>query len=366
MQEKTSSYVYDGAGNRVSSEVRSDSSTKNKKEYVIDTQSAYGDIVGAIDTTKEGKTKRSYFTYGNGLVSADNDGIIGYYRIDEKNTVTDILDKVGNVKDSLNYDEFGVLENTEGLYSSENIFAYTGPVYEEGNGQYFAKARHYKSSIGRFINEDSFESQLNNPLSLNLYIYCTNNPLHYTDPSGHEGTAFETAVSGLNVRIIRVEHKDKLIDYINNKTGGNKRVSDPITKFTVFSHGWQGTMALGYDYSDTYNQDLNFNTYDIIQIKANAFNNPASWFGSCNLGTGGKKSFGQAWVNKVGGTTWAFKGKTTYKYTMHPHGYSKFKLWYWTTRSKIIKARKKYGFRVTGSCRYPGAAKGAKEVIFNK
>ncbi|MGN6711392.1 cellulose binding domain-containing protein [Anaerocolumna jejuensis] len=185
----TSSYVYDGAGNRVSSEVRSDNSLKNKKEYVIDTQSAYGDIVGAIDTTEGGNTKTSYITYGKGLVSTDNDGIMGYYWTDEKNTVTDILDKTGAVKASLSNDEFGKLLSKDGVDKGNTvqvaIFAFTGHVYDDNTGLYYAKARYYDAEIGRFISEDSYKGDNSIIISLNLYIYTSNNPVINIDPTGH-------------------------------------------------------------------------------------------------------------------------------------------------------------------------------------
>ncbi|WP_254659952.1 polymorphic toxin-type HINT domain-containing protein, partial [Paenibacillus sp. KS1] len=38
-----------------------------------------------------------------------------------------------------------------------------------------------------FINEDTYEGDINDPLSLNLYTYVSNNPLKYVDPSGHIG-----------------------------------------------------------------------------------------------------------------------------------------------------------------------------------
>ncbi len=38
----------------------------------------------------------------------------------------------------------------------------------------------------RFISEDTYEGELNTPLSLNQYTYAHNNPLRYTDPSGHK------------------------------------------------------------------------------------------------------------------------------------------------------------------------------------
>lgn len=46
--------------------------------------------------------------------------------------------------------------------------------------------RWYEPSIGRFINEDTYEGEIMNPLTLNLYTYVHNNPLMYTDPSGHK------------------------------------------------------------------------------------------------------------------------------------------------------------------------------------
>ncbi|WP_162165098.1 RHS repeat-associated core domain-containing protein [Paenibacillus graminis] len=40
-------------------------------------------------------------------------------------------------------------------------------------------------SMGQFLNEDTYEGQIDNPLSLNLYTYVSNNPLKYIDPTGN-------------------------------------------------------------------------------------------------------------------------------------------------------------------------------------
>ena len=49
----------------------------------------------------------------------------------------------------------------------------------------------------RFVSEDSYEGTLNNPLSHNLYTYTWNNPLTYSDPSGHSPvTAIPRVVQG--------------------------------------------------------------------------------------------------------------------------------------------------------------------------
>nr|WP_269322567.1 RHS repeat-associated core domain-containing protein [Paenibacillus sp. FSL H7-0357] len=58
-------------------------------------------------------------------------------------------------------------------------------MYDAETGLYYLHARYYDPSIGWFINEDTVEGQIDNPLSQNLYTYVSNNPLIYTDPTGH-------------------------------------------------------------------------------------------------------------------------------------------------------------------------------------
>ena len=45
--------------------------------------------------------------------------------------------------------------------------------------------RRHLSGLGRFITQDTYEGDIANPLSLNLYTYVLNNPLKYIDPTGH-------------------------------------------------------------------------------------------------------------------------------------------------------------------------------------
>jgi len=46
--------------------------------------------------------------------------------------------------------------------------------------------RWYDSTVGRFLQKDPEETDIDDPLSLNLYNYCTNNPLNYVDPDGEK------------------------------------------------------------------------------------------------------------------------------------------------------------------------------------
>ncbi|WP_083189831.1 RHS repeat domain-containing protein [Orenia metallireducens] len=68
--------------------------------------------------------------------------------------------------------------------SGEN-YKYTGQKQVVSIGLYYYGARYYDPEIGRFVTEDSYRGELDKPQTQHLYIYVTNNPLRYTDPSGN-------------------------------------------------------------------------------------------------------------------------------------------------------------------------------------
>ena len=52
-------------------------------------------------------------------------------------------------------------------------------------GTYYLRARYYDPRLGRFTSEDSEHGNPTDPLSLNLYTYCWDNPLLYIDYTGN-------------------------------------------------------------------------------------------------------------------------------------------------------------------------------------
>ena len=52
-------------------------------------------------------------------------------------------------------------------------------------GSQYLRARYYDPNIGRFISQDTVFGEMNSPLTQNLYIYCLNNGVNYSDPSGN-------------------------------------------------------------------------------------------------------------------------------------------------------------------------------------
>ena len=51
-------------------------------------------------------------------------------------------------------------------------------------GLYYLNSRYYDSNTCRFINADKFVSTGQGLLGYNMFAYCNNNPIMYTDPSG--------------------------------------------------------------------------------------------------------------------------------------------------------------------------------------
>ena len=62
-----------------------------------------------------------------------------------------------------------------------------GQTRDASTGLMYYGARFYDPALGRFLSPDSIVPQPGNPQSLNRYSYTLNNPLRYTDPTGHWG-----------------------------------------------------------------------------------------------------------------------------------------------------------------------------------
>ena len=89
----------------------------------------------------------------------------------------------GEVVATYYYDSFGnVLDQTGNV---SNSILYAGYQYDVETGLYYINARMYDPVTARFLQADTYLGSLNDPLSLNLYTYCLNNPHKYVDPSGH-------------------------------------------------------------------------------------------------------------------------------------------------------------------------------------
>ena len=130
---------------------------------------------------------RQTYTYGeSGIgerISVDKSTESSYYLYDGRNSVTGILTENANLTNSYQYDPYGNL--TSGTADGVNYYGYNGESTNVKTGLQYLRARYYNAENGTFTTEDSDLGTTENPLTRNRYDYATNNPLNYSDPTGH-------------------------------------------------------------------------------------------------------------------------------------------------------------------------------------
>jgi len=215
-------YTYDNNGNQIKTEVTeyingivqepviAVTHTYDKRNQLIRTETADGSVITnayngeglRVAKTVNGQTTYFLYEYDKVVLEVCADGAekarnlygtnllmrtVGdesyYYVYNGHADVTALIDKTGNIAATYYYDVFGnILEETGNI---DNNITYAGYQYDAETGLYYLNARMYDPKIARFLQEDTYRGDPNDPLSLNLYIYCGNNPIIYWDPTGH-------------------------------------------------------------------------------------------------------------------------------------------------------------------------------------
>ena len=110
-----------------------------------------------------------------------------YYAIkDHQNTVIALVDTSGTVVESYEYDAWGNTRvfNAAGIELTAsaigNRYCFQGREIDWVTGLYYFRARWYNPETGRWISKDP----IGIAGGLNLYAFCGNNPVNFTDPFG--------------------------------------------------------------------------------------------------------------------------------------------------------------------------------------
>ena len=139
----------------------------------------YSQVIKELDS----ENSVAYNTYGTNLISRELDNVKVYYIYNGHGDVTGLLSSSGTIIASYYYDSFGNIVEESGNFG--NPYRYAGYFYDDQSSLYNLNARFYDAKLGRFMQEDTYLGKRSDPLSLNLYSYCFNNPLIYRDPTGH-------------------------------------------------------------------------------------------------------------------------------------------------------------------------------------
>lgn len=158
---------YDGDGQRV---LKQDGSTVTR---YIGTWSEISVTAGTTTTT-------NYYWFAGRRVAMKVGGNTSYLYADLLGSTVKMS---GAISATERYAPYGSLR---GDGTVQTPYRYTGQREEDTLGLYDYGARWYDPSIGRFIQADTIVPQPGNPQSLNRYSYALNNPMRYTDPTGHD------------------------------------------------------------------------------------------------------------------------------------------------------------------------------------
>ena len=147
-----------------------------------------------MNSTLLGQTKGSdtivflYDEKGN-KYGFDYNGTKYYYIFNVQGDVIGILNQAGQKIVSYTYDPWGKVLSVDGSEASTigqiNPIRYRGYYYDTETGFYYLQSRYYDPTTRRFLNADGIIGANQDAICYNLFAYCSNNPIMFTDASGN-------------------------------------------------------------------------------------------------------------------------------------------------------------------------------------
>jgi RHS repeat-associated protein len=254
----TTNYVYDGDGLRTKKTVKkSDNSYAEKvTSYLYDRQHVI------LETDASDSIIARYVRGVNYIAYTGASEQSSCFMYNGHGDVVQTVSEAGEAQNSYDYDIWGNI--TLAVEQFSNAIRYAGQYYDAETGLYYLRARYYNPYIGRFISEDSYWGEDTNPLSLNLYTYCSNDPIKYTDPTGHWQQGDENLTYKARVEISRLTDLYYAAKTVAERKSiheaANAIRNDPANKATTTQSSVTGT-SFNKILSTTANKDSNGNAY---------------------------------------------------------------------------------------------------------
>jgi len=175
---------YDPDGNRIRKQSVVSGQT-TRRRYVVDIVGNLPVILMELDSADSDSIKKIYI-YANNQIVAQHNGNHNadryFYLHDRLGSVRQVINTSGNVVKYYTYEPFGKVIESGGTLA--NSFMFTGQLYDSEIGEYYLRARQYDPHISRFTARDPVEGCFKEPLSSHVYLYCQNDPMNRTDPTG--------------------------------------------------------------------------------------------------------------------------------------------------------------------------------------
>jgi RHS repeat-associated protein len=162
-------FTYDGDGRRVKSVLTTNAGSTTT--YFIGN---HYEVVNGVVT--------KYYYAGTQRIAMRKNGTLTFILGDHLGSSSLVTDSAGTVINETQYKAWGETRYSSG--TEQTTYTYTGQYsYVSDFGLQFYNARWYDSSLGRFAQADTIVPS--GVQGLDRYAYVGNNPVRYTDPTGH-------------------------------------------------------------------------------------------------------------------------------------------------------------------------------------
>lgn len=172
------SYQYDVDGVRVSA-----TTGGQVTRFLVDTNRGIPVVIEEY-TPGPTRTIKTSYVVGLGLVSERIAGANRFYHADQLGSIRFLTNGAGVVTDTYVYEAFGQVLHQTG--TTPNVYLYAAQPRDLATGLDYLQTRYLSPSTGRFVSMDTELGDLDNPLTMNRYLYVTANPVNRIDPTGEK------------------------------------------------------------------------------------------------------------------------------------------------------------------------------------
>ena len=192
------------------------------------------------ETTTSSGQEVTYYRFNNAMVAyADTTGAVDYLFTDHLGSVTTTHGASGTLNNR--YHPYGEPRDTLQVTATE--YGYTGQRADQSTGLMYYQARYYDPTLRRFTQPDTIIPNPLNPQDLNRYTYTANNPVRYTDPSGHvrtEGDLSDLYYSELWNARVNLALGQQLYNSVNSKRVKSHGDGALMYDLALHNQRWQG------------------------------------------------------------------------------------------------------------------------------
>lgn len=215
--EASSTYVYNGLGDRVSQTANGQTTT-----YHLDLASGLTQVLDDGQHT---------YLYGNGRIGYASDDIY-YYLGDALGSVREIVqgDADGPVVMTRDYTPYGEVLSQTG--EDQSRYGFTGEMFDAETGLVFLRARYYNPYLARFTSRDIWKGEAKQPMSYDAWLYAYANPINDVDPTGYSPNCANKGTCGPDVTTWLMNEMSNHYDYgkqIRTKMARMKALARTIT-----------------------------------------------------------------------------------------------------------------------------------------